>query len=75
MATKSTVRRWDPPGLAPREKDDRCALHKGGCAYRDDDPDRCPKCHRSWRVITGWDGQTREEHVASHEPKPKKQAA
>jgi hypothetical protein len=38
---------WDPPGLPPRVMADRCAHHTH-CAYRDDDPDRCPHCHRPW---------------------------
>lgn len=36
---------WDPPGLPPRTKADRCARHRKLCAYRDDDPTRCPACH------------------------------
>lgn len=30
-----------------------CQHHRGLCsrAYRDDDPDRCPWCHRSWSLI------------------------
>ena len=35
---------WDTPGLPPRTMDERCARHKH-CAYRDDDPARCPICH------------------------------
>lgn len=35
---------WDPPGLPPRAKDDRCARHSH-CAYRDDDETRCTICH------------------------------
>lgn len=35
---------WDAPGLPPRARDDRCARHPL-CAYRDDDPTRCPACH------------------------------
>ena len=35
---------WDAPGLAPRAMGDRCSTHKH-CAYRDDDPARCPVCH------------------------------
>lgn len=37
---------WDPPDLPPRTLSERCAHHKH-CAYRDDDPSRCPKCHSS----------------------------
>lgn len=31
----------------------RCRWHRGLCAraYRDDDPTRCPFCHRRWSVI------------------------
>jgi hypothetical protein len=36
---------WDTPGLPPRRMDERCANHSH-CAYRDDDPNRCPVCHR-----------------------------
>jgi hypothetical protein len=35
---------WDTPGLPPRRPHERCANH-GHCAYRDDDPYRCPTCH------------------------------
>jgi len=35
---------WDTPGLPPRSMDERCARHDH-CAYRDDDPARCPICH------------------------------
>lgn len=35
---------WDPPGLPPRTLSERCARHKH-CAFRDDDPTRCSKCH------------------------------
>lgn len=38
------IRRWDPPGLPPRTREERCARHRH-CAYRDDDPVRCPLCH------------------------------
>jgi hypothetical protein len=46
---------WDTLGLPPRRFADRCANHPphsnggvaaGGCAFRDDDPARCPYCHR-----------------------------
>jgi hypothetical protein len=36
---------WDSPGLPPRRMSERCAHHTH-CAYRDDDPNRCPICHR-----------------------------
>lgn len=36
---------WDTPGLPPRRTNERCANHHGICAYRDDDPYRCPRCH------------------------------
>jgi hypothetical protein len=35
---------WDALGLPPRTLEERCARHKH-CAYRDDDPNRCPICH------------------------------
>lgn len=35
---------WDSPGLPPRLTTERCSRHKW-CAYRDDDPARCAKCH------------------------------
>jgi hypothetical protein len=35
---------WDTPGLPPRRLHERCRYH-GHCAYRDDDPYRCPGCH------------------------------
>jgi len=42
---------WDPAGLPPRTEAERCALHGGMCAFRDDDPDRCPRCHRTWAKL------------------------
>ena len=49
---------WDTPGLPPRRMAERCPAHPcdtrppypGGCAYRDDDPNRCPSCHRTLTV-------------------------
>ena len=35
---------WDTPGLPQRRMEERCANHTH-CAYRDDDPYRCPTCH------------------------------
>lgn len=35
---------WDTFGLPPRRMGERCA-HHNHCAYRDDDPARCPRCH------------------------------
>jgi hypothetical protein len=46
---------WDPPGLAPRTPDERCARHKY-CAYRDDDPNRCPVCHSTIKRCAGKHG-------------------
>jgi hypothetical protein len=37
---------WDTAGLPPRTMGERCSRHKH-CAYRDDDPARCPLCHSS----------------------------
>lgn len=37
---------WDPPGLPPRTLSERCVYHRD-CAYRDDDPTRCSRCHSS----------------------------
>lgn len=47
MSDEFPVKPWDPPGLAPRTESQRCANHSS-CAYRDDDPNRCPHCHRLW---------------------------
>lgn len=44
-----TNKSWDPPGLEPRDDKERCANHSQ-CAYRDDDPTRCPHCHRRWEL-------------------------
>src|SRR5215471_5607895 len=41
-------RAWDTPGLPACTEQERCGRHRGMCAYRDDDPGRCPECHRSW---------------------------
>jgi hypothetical protein len=35
---------WDTPGLPSRRVSERCANHQN-CAYRDDEPYRCPGCH------------------------------
>ena len=35
---------WDTAGLPPRAMNERCSAHQW-CAYRDDDPARCGKCH------------------------------
>ena len=43
--TDYPVAPWDTPGLPPRRMGERCA-HHSHCAYRDDDPARCPVCHR-----------------------------
>lgn len=37
---------WDPTDLPPRTLSERCAHHRY-CAYRDDDPSRCQRCHSS----------------------------
>jgi hypothetical protein len=42
----AVVRPWDTAGLPPRPQKERCVNHKW-CAYRDDDPAYCPKCHAS----------------------------
>lgn len=44
---ENPVAPWDTPGLPPRRLDQRCSRHSGHCAYRDDDPNRCPQCHRA----------------------------
>lgn len=72
---------WDTPGLPPRSRAERCSRH-GACAYRDDDPARCPICHRSWQVIAEWDSQkegrsngvTPEGHLAIHSQTDAKRA-
>lgn len=43
---------------------DQCRWHTG-CAYRDDDPDRCPMCHRSWWMILGLDDDHSCEQASS----------
>lgn len=35
---------WDAAGLPPRSAGARCARHQH-CAYRDDDPAWCSRCH------------------------------
>lgn len=58
--------KWDTPGLPPRRMHERCANHYGSnsrgtantvrtvlCAYRDDDPARCPQCHRRYGLPNG----------------------
>jgi hypothetical protein len=65
--TEPWRRPWDPPRLAPVPDAERCPHHRGLCAYRADDPARCPRCHRSWSVITGRDGQRRRDHVNDHQ--------
>lgn len=47
---------WDTPRLPPRTMAERCARHKH-CAYRDDDPARCPLCHASHEECKGGHGQ------------------
>ena len=47
---------WDTPGLSPRTMAERCARHKH-CAYRDDDPARCPLCHTTNTKCNGEHGQ------------------
>lgn len=44
-------RPWDPPDLDPVPDQDRCHWHSGNCAYREDDPARCPFCHGSWWAV------------------------
>jgi hypothetical protein len=43
-----TTRPWDSPGLPPRAGGDYCVNHGNSCAFRDDDPTRCPWCHCRW---------------------------
>lgn len=55
--------KWDTPRLPPRRMHERCANHYGRgpqgidrpplCAYRDDDPARCPICHRRYGLPNG----------------------
>lgn len=54
----TVTRPWDPAGLPLRTEAQRCRYHHGHCAYRDDDPTRCPRCHCDWTVIA-----TRDEHA------------
>lgn len=51
QSTAAVVRPWDTPGLPPATEAQRCANHRGMCAYRDDDPTCCPRCHRTWTQI------------------------
>lgn len=45
---------WDTPNLPPKPPGTpRCAHHKNLCAYRDDDPARCTRCHRSKEIGCG----------------------
>ena len=46
---------WDPSGVPPRTMGERCARHKH-CAYRDDDPARCPLCHATLGKCQGRHG-------------------
>lgn len=43
-----------------------CPHHRGTCAYRVGDPDRCDYCHASWAVVEGKWGEDRAAHVAAH---------
>jgi len=66
------TRPWDTPGLPARTEDRRCVHHRGQCAYRDDDPNRCPTCHRTWAKIATDDprlgGGTPADHNRWHQP-------
>lgn len=42
-----------------------CPHHRGTCAYRVGDPDRCDFCHASWAVVDRW-GEDRTAHVTAH---------
>ena len=44
MTRQPWERPWDTPGLPFRDDKQRCANHDL-CAFRDDDPARCPWCH------------------------------
>lgn len=56
---------WDSPGLPPRPKDERCSRHTH-CAYRDDDPGRCPNCHgrSNCTCLPQWEAPTRRKRRA-----------
>ena len=43
-----------------------CPHHRGTCAYRVGDPDRCDRCHAAWAVITGKWGEDAAGHTAAH---------
>jgi len=43
-----------------------CPHHRGTCAYRVGDPDRCDFCHASWAVVEGKWGEDRAAHLAAH---------
>lgn len=59
----SAAKPWDTPGLPPRAPNERCQAHRQGragktgvnvlCQYRDDDPARCPICHRRYGLPNG----------------------
>ena len=55
-----------------------CSRHGGHCVYTGTEPDRCPRCHRSWsKVATDViDGRldTRELHEARHDREDAKRA-
>lgn len=62
---------WDTPGLEPRHDEQRCANHHGMCAYRDDDPERCPLCHRPW-AMTSPACRNEDDHEIARKIKPRK---
>ena len=55
---------WDPPGLPPRPRQERCAKHTH-CAYREDDPTRCGTCHGQARCtcIPAWKPPKRKGRI------------
>lgn len=66
-ANEFPVYDWDAPGLPPRAKAERCANHRGLCAFRDDDPLRCPRCHALWTHIERRKAPTYKPEPVSHE--------
>lgn len=65
MKIDNGSRPWDTPGLPPRAK--RCRYH-AQCAFRDDDPSRCPVCHRTWTRIAECDCHACNPNGAPNNP-------
>lgn len=45
-----------------------CTRHRGLCAYRQGDPDRCDYCHTTWQAAARWPEWTgKADHLADHD--------